>query len=152
MSKKSTVVECSERFYAWEIVILVRKAALSIITAHAGKTSVRCGLMSMSVLFVAFGAQMAAQPFCHDDANVAEFLSIATTCMILLIGLGYQSINLQGDDGNINDLSKICALQPGNADCTLLWWMNVAVYAIVGFTILVSSTIVYGALPPWLIH
>ena len=69
----------SEKWYGWEICVLIRKASLSVITAHAGKTSTRCGLLSMSVMFIAFGGQMAAQPFCHDDANVAEILSIATT-------------------------------------------------------------------------
>ena len=134
----------SEKYYGWEIAVLFRKASLSVITAHAGKTSTRCGLLSMSVMFVAFGGQMAAQPFCHDDANMAEMLSIASTCIILLIGLGYDSIG-QAEDGDIDDKTLLCETHPDSAeDCAILHWMNIAVYAIVFFTVLVSSSIVYA--------
>lgn len=134
----------SERFYAWEIVVLIRKASLSIITAHAGKTSARCGLLSMSVMFMAFGGQMAAQPFTHDDANLAECLSIATTCIILLIGLGYESINSQAESGDIDVKDTLCAQHPEMPDCAVLFWMNIAVYVVVGATVLVSSMIIYA--------
>ena len=67
--------------------MLFRKASLSVITAHAGKTSVRCGLLSMSVMFVAFGGQMAAQPFTHDDANVSLLHEtfLRTSCLSPLL-------------------------------------------------------------------
>ena len=52
----------SEKYYGWEIAVLFRKASLSVITAHAGKTSTRCGLLSMSVMFVAFGGQVSTHP------------------------------------------------------------------------------------------
>ena len=135
-----------ERWYGWEMWILLRKASLSIIAAHAGKTSVRCALLSMSVLFVSFGAQMAAMPFCHDDANVAEFLTITATCLILLIGLGYESINVNGEglDGDIDLKEQLCRAHPESADCSVLWWMNFAVYFVVAITIFVTTLIVYG--------
>ena len=87
---------------------------------------------------------MAAQPFCHDDANIAEILSIATTCIILLIGLGYESINASAEGGNIDDKEGLCELHPEMPDCRVLWWMNLSVYIIVGLTVLVSSSIVYA--------
>eukprot|EP01046_Picozoa_sp_COSAG06_P075505 COSAG06_NODE_23624_length_686_cov_0.868825_2_plen_69_part_01 len=64
-------------------------------------------------------------------SQVAEILSIATTCIILLIGLGYESINAGAEGGDIDAKDALCEKQPDLPDCTVLFWMNVSVYLIV---------------------
>lgn len=92
--------------------MLIRKASLSVITAHAVNGSQRDALSSMFVLFIAFGCQLSFMPFTNDDANYAESLSIGATCLVLLIGLAYQTVILTAPDGlevgDIDSVQRLC--------------------------------------------
>ena len=81
-----------QEWYWWEVAILGRKMALIGITVLSGGHTVRHTLMNLlAVLFAAF-LQFRLAPFAQADANLAEGLTLVSTVLVLVIGLGQQAV------------------------------------------------------------
>ena len=79
-----------DRWYFWEIGILVRKMLHASISSHAAHRPVRQALLNLIIVFISISAHCYCVPFVNNDANVVEFLTLANTFFMLLIGLGAQ--------------------------------------------------------------
>jgi hypothetical protein len=91
---------CDE-LYAWETVILARKMLLIMITVLSGGHTVRHTLMNLLVVLAASFLQFRFSPFAQMDANIAESLTLVSTVLILVIGLGQQAV--QGPSDFVQD-------------------------------------------------
>lgn len=80
------------RWYFWECVIILRKAAISLITRYSTDNIIRQSLCNIAVLLVAVTVHVYAAPFIHADANLAELATLFSSILVLLVGLGSQQV------------------------------------------------------------
>lgn len=78
-----------EEYYAWEVVISFRKLLLVVGTKLSSEGSVvPATLWNMCVTVAAFGMQVCTWPFAEIDANWAESLTLMSTLLVLILGVG----------------------------------------------------------------
>jgi len=78
-----------------------RKMLLIMITVLSGGHTVRHTLMNLLVVLAASFLQFRFSPFAQLDANIAESLTLVSTVLILVIGLGQQAV--QGPSDFVQD-------------------------------------------------
>ena len=81
----------------WEVAILLRKMVLISITVLSGGHTVRHSLMNLLAVLTAAFLQFRWAPFAQLDANLAEGLTLVSTVLILVIGLGQQAVGGPSD-------------------------------------------------------
>ena len=104
-----------DRWYFWEIFVLLRKMLHASISTHSAHRPVRQALLNLIVVFVSISSQCYCLPFVNNDANVAEFLTLASTFFTLLIGLGQGS-----------DIDKGLAESEGHELAQQAYWLILA--------------------------
>lgn len=90
----------------WEVAIIIRKLALSIVTKYSVDTSdgsIRQSLCNMGIMLVASMAHVYCKPFAHYDANIAEMATLFATMLVLLVGMGTVRVSDDKTGKSIND-------------------------------------------------
>eukprot|EP01047_Picozoa_sp_COSAG01_P041947 COSAG01_NODE_3634_length_5845_cov_2.576227_2_plen_610_part_00 len=104
----------SEKYYYWEVMIIIRKLMLSLITKGIliknqksdPNSGARQALCNMFVLVIACTAQAYARPFAHQDANFAESGLLLCAVLLVLVGMGTREV--RDDMGrHIDDPPKV---------------------------------------------
>lgn len=91
----------SEKYYYWEVMIIIRKLMLSLITKGIiiknqksdPNSGARQALCNMFVLVIACTAQAYALPFAHKDANFAESGLLLCAVLLVLVGMGTREVH-----------------------------------------------------------
>eukprot|EP01043_Picozoa_sp_COSAG02_P011982 COSAG02_NODE_452_length_22047_cov_20.154502_7_plen_1411_part_00 len=77
-----------EEYHYWEIAIIARKGLLAIFSTLAAGSPITMGLYNLVVMGGATFCHFKLRPYAHDDINRVEDLSLISTNMVLLVGLG----------------------------------------------------------------
>jgi hypothetical protein len=110
-----------EEYPWWEVIIILRKLLLTVITVRSGGHTVRGSLLNMLVLFFASFLQFQFAPFAQTDANLAETSTLVSTVLVLVVGIGQQAVLgptshiiqhrvVTGDSNDAEDAAAIEAL------------------------------------------
>ncbi len=102
-----------EEYFYWEVVISVRKLLLVVGTKMSSGHTVPSTLWNLFVTVAALGAHVWKWPFAHNDANLAEALTLLSTLAVLALGLGQNTTEETDDLRNIEpatclDNGKVC--------------------------------------------
>ena len=82
-------VQYEPQWYAWELCIVARKVIMVLITMFNTQNPTQ-GCFLGSLVLIAFGfSHSYARPFDFDSLDASEFLSICSSLIIIIAGLGY---------------------------------------------------------------
>jgi hypothetical protein len=95
-----------DEYYYWECIIIIRKLGLNLVTKYSADSVIRQSLCNLAVLITATTAHVFARPFTNGDANLVELYSLFSTMVILLIGLGSESVQQLGGSQSVLHISK----------------------------------------------
>ena len=87
-----------DEHWEWEVFISLRKLALVLATRLSDRAEIPCALINLFVTVMAFGAQVYTLPFANEDANTAETLTLLSTLLVLVLGLGQHKAEAENID------------------------------------------------------
>jgi hypothetical protein len=136
----------SERYYYWEVIIIIRKLMLSLITKGIiiknqksdPNSSARQALCNMFVLVIACTAQAYASPFAHTDANFAESGLLLCAVLLVLVGMGTRDVRDEKTGREVDDPPKVEA-KLSTAESTGFY---VVIYSVMAIVILGTVAII----------
>ena len=117
---------------------MVRKSLNSAFTTIvAGNHTIQATLLNLMVLLCAGFAHAKYQPFVHKDANLAESLTVVSSILVLVVGLGQQAAK------GTPDLQTSVQLDRGDDVTTeILSTFNYGCYAFMGLFVVAAIAIV----------
>jgi hypothetical protein len=136
------VTKMKTEYFWWEIFIAFRKLLLVVTTKFSSEQRLPCSLINLFITIVAFGTQVYTLPFAHNDANVAESLTLLATILILVLGLAQdtQTAEQLVDSNTVSEAQKV----KGFID-----YLNYVIYTLmflmVGFSCLIVLRRMNGA-------
>ena len=100
-----------EEHYAWEVCISFRKLLLVVGTKlSTNKTVIPATLSNVFVTVAAFGMQISTLPFAELDANIAECLTLVSTLLVLILGLGQMaSVDIDDPDA-VEEMNSVISI------------------------------------------
>jgi hypothetical protein len=83
-------------------------------------------LVNLVITVMAFGAQVYAWPFANEDANIAESMSLLSTLLVLILGLGTLANVSNFDDTSLTEDSMIPVLNQVIYACMFILMLAVS--------------------------